>query len=96
MEGSRGLFTPVMQWRGNMPVPFLRRGILVMERNFGGNIPIVYSWAWVWSPLGPVRLDAGGAVYGAIEKVAPGHSGCGTAFDWDALFCLTWTYIPET
>lgn len=95
-ESRSGRFAPLMQWSGDMPAPQVHRigsgGVLVIEKNFGGNIPIVRTWAWVWSPTGPIRLDVAGAIRDGIYKVAPGHTGYDTGLDWGTLHCVTWTW----
>lgn len=50
-----------------------RTNVLVIERDFGGNIPMVMTWAWVWTAKGPMRIEVEKAIQEAIAKVAPGH-----------------------
>jgi hypothetical protein len=97
-EGSTGIFTPLLKWSGTMRDPVVygvgSASVLVIQKDFGGNVPMVSTWAWVWGSLGPIKLDVRRAVHGAIHKVAPGHTGYDTALDWDELYCITWTW-PE-
>lgn len=89
VEGSRGIFAPLMQWRGSMPEVELHDvdgvKVLAMSRDFGGNVPMVSTWAWLWSDKGPVRLDVEGALAKAIDTVAPGHVGYQTGINWKTL-----------
>jgi hypothetical protein len=95
-ESSRGIFAPLMKWSGEMPGPSVYRfgsaAVLVIAKDFGGNIPMVSTWAWAWTPLGPIRLNVEDAVHEAIQKVAPGHVGYSTGLDWRTLHCVTWTW----
>jgi hypothetical protein len=97
-EGSAGIFTPLLNWSGTMPDPVIYRvgpaSVLVVQKDFGGNVPMVSTWAWVWGSIGPIKLDVERAVHDAIHKVAPGHTGYDTGLDWDALHSRTWTW-PE-
>ena len=74
-EGSPGIFSPLLRWSGQMPEAVIQRGgavsVLVVQRDFGGNVPMVSTWAWVWGPLGPITLNVEGVVADAIQKVAP-------------------------
>jgi hypothetical protein len=100
-ERNRGIFSPLMKWAGAMPKPTLLKvgseSILVMAKDFGGNVPMVETWAWVWGPSGPVRLDVEGAIQSAIEKVAPGHGGYSSGIDWRTkpLHAVTWTWAGD-
>jgi len=95
-EGSRGIFSPLMKWAGHMPeATFYEAGgtrILVLEKDWGGNIPMVQTWAWIWGPGGPTRLDLSDVFHQAIEKVAPGYSGYDTGLDWNTLHGQTWVW----
>jgi hypothetical protein len=97
-ERGGDLFAPLFRWRGDMPPAILHRvgssQVLVVVKDFGGNVPIVGTWAWVWSPAGPIRLDAEGALRKAIQRVAPGHVGYDTGIQWETLHCMTWSW-PE-
>ncbi|MBL8210926.1 MAG: tetratricopeptide repeat protein [Bryobacterales bacterium] len=96
VEGSPKLFSPVMKWSGQMPEPefhdYGHARVLVVAKDFGGNIPMVSTWAWIWSTRGPVRLDVDAAVAEAIEKAAPGYGGYGTGIEWPSLHCQTWVW----
>jgi hypothetical protein len=85
-----------MKWSGDMPAPVIHRvgqaTVLVIQKDFGGNIPMVSTWAWVWGPMGPIRLDVEGSVHEAIHKVASGHTGYETGLDWKTLHCTTFTW----
>jgi hypothetical protein len=97
-ESSSGIFSPLMKWSGEMPAPVIHRvgpaTVLVIQKDFGGNVPMVSTWAWVWGPMGPIRLDVEAALHEAIHKVAPGHTGYDTGLDWNTLHCNTGTW-PE-
>jgi hypothetical protein len=100
-EGSKGVFSPLMRWAGRMgeiempPAQFYEPGgrkILVVEKDFGGNIPMVQTWAWVWTQGGPVRLRIEDAVADAIGKLAAGRGSYDTGLDWKMLRLRTWTW----
>jgi hypothetical protein len=97
-ESNRGIFSPLMKWSGGMPPAAIHRvgavEVLVVQKDAGGNVPMVSTWAWVWGPAGPLRLDVEGAAHAAIQRVAPGHTGYHTGLNWDTLHCVTWTW-PE-
>jgi hypothetical protein len=65
MERASGDFSALMKWAGDMPQPaiFDASGteVLVLEKDFGGNMPMVITWAWIWHRNGPVRLDVDSA-----------------------------------
>ena len=96
VERGRNSFSPLMKWSGQMPEPatYDQEGtqVLVLQKDFGGNIPMVSTWAWIWGAQGPVQLDVDGAVSDAIEKVAPGYTGYQTGLDWQKLHCQTWVW----
>ena len=81
-EKKPGVWSLLMKWHGEMPVPVISREgarqVLVLHKDFAGNVPTVSTWAWMWGPAGPIRLDVEGAVQEAIQKVAPGHTGYDT------------------
>jgi tetratricopeptide (TPR) repeat protein len=93
VESSPNMFTLLMKWSGNMPKAELHEidgiKVLVLEKNFGGNRPMVNTWAWIWKADGPVRLEIESAVSQAIQKVAPGYGGYQTGLDWQKLHCQT-------
>jgi len=55
-------------------------------------VPMVKTWAWIWGPNGPRRLDWMAAVEQAMAKVAPGYSGYTTGLHWDDLHYETWVW----
>ena len=59
--------------------------VLVFMQDFGGNVPMVKTWAWVWSSPGPVLVRVEDAVHEAIEKIAPGYVGYDMPLDWEHL-----------
>lgn len=95
-EKSRGVFAPLMKWSGNMPEPRIHKvegtDVLEIWRDFGGNVPMVQTWAWVWAERGPVRLNLAAAVKVAIAKIAPGYAGYDTGIDWKTIHCQTWVW----
>lgn len=97
-------FLPVMKWSCDVlpaqgPKPVIHRvgnsSVLVIEKDFGGNVPGVEIWAWVLTPNGPVRLRVPEAVASAIDRVAPGHRGYQTSLDWTKMYLQTWTWSGE-
>lgn len=92
-------FRPVLKWSGVMPeaAVYSSNGIqvVVIAKDFGGNVPMVRTWAWMWGPLGPLRLDVRAAMQEAIRKEAPGYSGYDTEFDWVNLHGQTWIWKGE-
>lgn len=96
-EGEPGMYGVLFKWNGKMPEVRMHKigGTDVVETfwDFGGNVPMVETWAWVWGTGGPVRLDMR-ALQDAIHKVAPGHTGYATVLDWEKLHYLTYTW-PE-
>jgi len=95
-ERSGGVFSPLMKWSGQMPdvTIYQTNGgpVLVLEKNFGGNLPMVATWAWVWTNDGPVQLDVSGAIDDAIRKVILGYMGYDTGIEWASLHCKTWVW----
>jgi hypothetical protein len=95
-ETSGNKFMPLMKWSGQMPESAIHRAdgidVLVLSKDFGGNIPAVETWAWIWGAGGPVRLNLSAAVAEAIAKVAPGYSGYATGLDWNSLHYMTWVW----
>src|SRR5438552_3726889 len=55
-ERKDGLFAPLLKWCGDLPDPVLYQvgesSVLVTSRDFGGNIPMVSTWAWTATPTG--------------------------------------------
>jgi hypothetical protein len=98
IEQSPGIFAQLFKWSGDFPPPaFFRTGntdVLVIERDFGGNVPMVMTWAWVWTAQGPMRVEVEKAVQEAIEKVAPGHAGYSTGINWSDLHTETYSWGP--
>jgi hypothetical protein len=95
-EKRNGVFAPLMKWSGNMPEPRIHKvegtDVLEIWRDFGGNVPMVQSWAWVWTERGPVRLNLAAAVIDAITKIGPGYAGYDTGMDWKTIHCRTWVW----
>jgi len=100
IEKRPGLFSRLFDWCGSpMPEPRVvavgRTNVLVIERDFGGNIPMVMTWAWVWTAKGPMRIEVEKAIQEAIAKVAPGHAGYDTGLDWSNLSTQTHSWGPD-
>jgi hypothetical protein len=97
-ESSSGIFSPLMKYSGEMPAPVIHRigpaAVLLIQFDGSGNVPSVGTFAWVWGPVGPFRVDVRGAMQEAIHKVAPGHTGYDTGLDWKTLHCVIGTW-PE-
>ena len=95
-EKNSGVFAPLMKWSGNMPEPKVYKvegsDVLEISQDFGGNIPMVQTWAWAWTERGPVRLDLAAAVNDAITKIAPGYAGYDTGIDWKTMHSRTWVW----
>ncbi len=98
-ERRDGLFAPLLKWSGDLPEPALYRfggsSILVMTRNFGGNIPMFRTWAWTGTVSGPILLDIEQAQNDGVQKVAPGHASYNTGMDWDTLHIRTYAWPGE-
>jgi hypothetical protein len=98
-EKSRGVYAPLMKWSGDMPEPEIhnvaRTDVLEISRNFGGNIPMFQTWAWIWAERGPVCLDVAAAVKNAMSKIGTGYAGYDTRLDWDTLHYQTWVWKGE-
>jgi hypothetical protein len=100
IERDAGLHFPLMRWYGG-PIPkgtihkISIRSVLVIQEDFGGNVPMVSTWAWVLSPSGPRRLDVENTIRDGLQKVAPGHSAYDTGLDWKTLCTDTYAWGPE-
>ena len=95
-ESSPGIFLPLMKWAGDMPqAEIFETGVLVLQKDFGGNVPMVSTWAWVWTPNGPVRLDVSGAIQAAVQKAMPGWRGLETGLDWRTLEGRTFVWTGD-
>src|SRR5712691_8703064 len=66
--------------------------VLVIAKDFGGNVPMVTTWAWTWGSSGPIRLDVRAALKQAIHIVAPDYDGYDTGIEWNTLHGLTWVW----
>jgi hypothetical protein len=81
-EGSPGIFSPLMKWSGRMPDPAVYEAdgtqVLDLQRDDGGNVPMVREWTRLWGTNGPVRLEAQDVIPEAIGLVAPGYNGYDT------------------
>jgi len=95
-ENAGGLYVPLMKWSGDMPEPSIHKldggEVLEIAKDFGGNIPMVETWAWVWTEAGPIRLDIAAAVLDATTKIAPGYSRYGTSMNWKRVHNRTWVW----
>jgi hypothetical protein len=98
-ERKDGLFVPLMKWNGELPEIQVYRpgesGIIGFSRDFGGNIPMVKTWAWTSSTGGPQRMDLQQALNDAIQKVSSIHGCYNMAFEWDTLHLDTWCWPGE-
>ncbi len=98
-ERKDGLFAPLLKWCGDLPEPVLYRvggsSVLVIARDFGGNIPMVQTWAWTDTVAGPILLDIEQARNDAVQKIAPGHGSYSTFIDWDTLHTRTYAWPGE-
>jgi hypothetical protein len=98
IERSPGIFAPLLKWSGELPESAVVRAgvtdVLVIAKDFGGNVPMVRTWAWVWTEQGPMRLEVEKTIQEAIEKVAPGHAGYSTGIDWSNLHVQTYSWGP--
>jgi hypothetical protein len=67
-----GLFVPLMKWNGELPEIKVYRpgksGIIGFSRDFGGNVPMVKTWAWTSTNSGPQRMDLEQALSDAIQQ----------------------------
>ena len=100
IERTPELFAPLFRWGGGpMPTPNVftvsDQKVLVVTKDFGGNVPMVATWAWVWIGDGPMRIEVEKAVKEALTKVAPGHSGYDTGIDWSNLHVGTAAWGPD-
>jgi hypothetical protein len=88
-ESSKGIFSPLMKWSGRMPEPMLNTvsdgTIIVLERNFGSNVPMMRTWAWMWAQEAPFRIDVDAAIDDAIAKLGEGYQGYNSGINWDTL-----------
>jgi hypothetical protein len=90
-ERKDGLWIPLMKIAGDLPEPVVLRdgAIIGMSRDFGGNIPMVRTWAWISSAAGPIALDVDGAANEAVQKVAAGWDCYNTGIEWNTLHTQT-------
>lgn len=76
-ESNTGIFFPLMKWAGQMPdanfYDAAGTRVLVVLKDFGGNIPMVQTWAWMWGPRGPIRLNVDAALQAAFHKLGPDY-----------------------
>jgi hypothetical protein len=98
-EGNPGFFSPLIKWSGRMPgTEFYETDgsrILVLQKDSGANIPVVMTWAWVWTKRGPVRLNVDAAFWQAIGTLASGRSAYMTGLDWKTLELHTYTWPAD-
>lgn len=86
-----GLWIPLMKIAGGLPAPtVLHDGIIGMSRNFGGNVPMFRTWAWVWNGQGPILLDPYTAVDDATQKIGGGYGCYAMEIEWDTLHTRTY------
>lgn len=92
-EQTPGQFSPLLEWSGAMPVASLlsvgKTQVVVLEKDFGGNVPMVETWAWVETDGKVARLDVNGTISRAIRRVAPRYLGYDTSLNWKTLACET-------
>ena len=94
-ERKDGLWIPLMK---GVPgeIAVVRNGaIIAISRDFGGNIPMVRTWAWTSSAAGPILLNVDDAANEAVQKVAAGYSCYNTEIEWSALHIHTWCWQGE-
>lgn len=101
-EKQPGLFTPLLKWSGGSfgypnPHAALRRNGAVLEivLDAHGNVPTWYTWAWVWSAAGPLRIDPRAAFAKALTRLLPGYGAYPAKMDWDELVMGTWVWKGE-
>lgn len=84
-----GRYRALLKWSGNMPKAELHQTpygkVLVVARDFGGNVPMVSTWAWAVTKAGLVRIDTRRAMQAALDKVSTNHGHYDTFFDWKSL-----------
>jgi hypothetical protein len=90
-ERADGLWIPLMKIVGDLPQPAqVRDGVIAISRNFGGNMPMYRTWAWVWNGQGPILLDPYAAVADATEKLGKGYGCYAMEFEWETLHTRTY------
>jgi hypothetical protein len=96
-ERNDGRWIPLMKAAGDFPQPSIFRGgaVLATSMDFGGNIPQVAAWAWVWNGQAPMMIEVFNAIGDAVQKVAPGWGCYSTDMDWQMLHILTWCWQGE-
>jgi hypothetical protein len=98
-ERRDGLFAPLLKWNGPLPEIKVYRpgptGVLAFSRNFGGNIPMVRTWAWTFTAAAPLQLDLEQALGSAVQKVSSTHRCYDTEFEWETLHLLSWCWSGE-
>jgi hypothetical protein len=94
-----GLYAPLMKWNGIKPEIKVYRsgpaGVIGFSRDFGGNVPMVTTWAWISTNSGPVQLELDQAIRDAIDKISPVFNCYSTEFDWSKLYLRTWCWPGE-
>jgi hypothetical protein len=92
-ESGRSRFVPLMRWSGEMPPATVHKVgkvlVLVVSKDFGGNVPMVRTWAWIGGPHGPIRLSVDSAIEAAIHELGSHYGGYNSGLDWDTLHCRT-------
>lgn len=98
-ERKDGLFAPLLKWNGTLPEIKTFRpgpaGILGFSRDFGGNIPMVRTWAWTSTDAGPLLMDLDQSLRDAIQKVSAVHNCYNTEVEWETLHLRSWCWSGE-
>jgi len=97
-QRNDGLWMPQLKIAGDLSEPTIAHNgaIIAISRNFGGNVPMVRTWAWAATAAGPRFVDADRAPTEAIAKVSAGPWACYTTeMEWDALHNRTWCWLGE-
>jgi hypothetical protein len=95
-ERKDGLWIPLMKGVPGETAVVRNGTIIAISRDFGGNVPMVRTWAWTATDAGPMLINADEAPTNAIAKVGPGAWGCyGTEMEWDTLHNHTWCWLGE-
>lgn len=90
-ERNDGLWIPLMKIAGDLPQPVVFRngGVIAISRDFGGNVPMIATWAWVWNGKGPLLMNANDAIPQAAAKLGTGYGCFEVGIDWESLFTST-------
>jgi hypothetical protein len=92
-ETADGRWAPVLRWYGKMPpatlVNAMGRSLLWLQKDWGGTVRMVETWAWAEGHGGLLRVDTGAAVAEAMGKVPGTRHG-------DSLGPALWEWTPQT